>query len=81
MVGRVSAFADLLVEARDRLRVRYRTTVALHFDWDGDGGPEAWKAWYGATSASGARSYVVAGSTGEEALRRLVDRIRAEDSP
>lgn len=82
----MSAFADLLNEARDLVRTKTRAEIRLHFDWDGTDGPQAWSCWadgfYGlgehgtlqqAAPTSGA---VFRGSAGEESLRRLVEAMR-----
>lgn len=72
-----SAFAELLEEARDRLRQRHRQAVPLAFDWDATSGPESWSAWANiyVPGTDSRRCYF--GSTGEEALRRLVEALRA----
>lgn len=62
----MSAFAQLLIEARDTLRRRYRKAVGLHFDWDGTDGTRSWSAWWD-------DGPVFFGSSGEESLRRLVE--------
>lgn len=66
-----SAFADLLVEARDSMRKVGRKSIALHFDWDGGSAPDSWKCW--ADDVPG----VYVGMAGEESLRRLVEELRA----
>lgn len=68
-----SAFALLLEEARDRLRRRWRRDVALHFDWDGSAREDSWTAWYDVAD----EYEVFRGCAGEQALRRLVEALRA----
>lgn len=70
-----SAFAELLTEARDVLRARQRRAVALHFDWDGTDGPESWRAWH--DPAPGEKLVTYSGMAGEQALRMLVEALRA----
>lgn len=70
-----SAFAELLIEARDRLRAKYRKPVTLSFDWDGTDTPDAWKAWHNGDP----KPVCAVGIAGEQALRNLVERLRAED--
>lgn len=72
----MSPFAQLLAEAQDILRTRQRRTVGLHFDWDGDSGPESWKAWHDAAPGEAVKVY--SGMAGEQALRRLVEALRGE---
>ncbi len=67
----MSVFTELLLEARDRLRVQHRRDVGFSFDWDSTDGPESWCAW-----ANVGRATVYRGASGEEALRRLVEALR-----
>lgn len=79
----MSPFAQLLTEAQSILRARHRRDVGLHFDWDGHNGDDAWKCWADdptllnpATGPSGPYA-IFTGVSGEQALRRLVDALKA----
>lgn len=72
----MSAFAELLIEARDLLRERHRVNTPLHFDWEPGANPE-WTAWY-PDYIGPQRVQSFGGTAGEEALRRLVESLRVK---
>lgn len=65
----MSAFAALLIEARDTLMRLQRRQVGVHFDWTGGDDAQSWRCWYD-------DGPIAFGSAGEEALRRMVEALR-----